>query len=296
MDDLIRELNRRHKIALTKMGYDFIFAICDYLDLLVLNSSIQQLLQEEQQNLHNPNNISKSYKYLHTNVYEPLRNKSETFKEAFSHFQWLTEEDKKTNSLLDLIELHISPAGKAFRQRKKYIKHLDAIHPRILVLLKNKQFIGANEIVDSTPTEFIKLRNSLGVTPDSKWSDITIRFKNFDDIEISHKNKSIDSDAEQLKFIDARSGKPKQSWTMLKTLALSNGVFPLHKLPTQKDRDKWVSTKKTLSDQLQKIFGISEYPFYAFDKDSDSYKVRFKIIPESSELMVGMHHRLPDKD
>lgn len=230
MDALIRELNRRHKIALSHLGIEFLPCTCSYLDLLVLEKNVQDILQrqEQEKDLGSPDNIWQAYHQLYINIYEPIRIKHVVLEKHFSHFTKLSDEDRHASEARQMFLFLMPNSGKAMRQRNKYRKSLTLLHDQMVILLKNKELIPSP--MDYKPTS---LALALGTSPKSLWQDITIRFKEpGTNLEISYGDKSYSTTHEQLEFVSKLNGTtPKLYWTFLRAMAVNpeTGVFPLHK-------------------------------------------------------------------
>jgi hypothetical protein len=280
MDALIKELNRRHKKTVSKFSPDFLFELCSYMELLVWDTTAQEILkgqkQEQEAGTHDPTNIWLSYFKLYNRVYEPLKILKVDPNKHFSHFYSLKETDRESPFFLFMFANPLFV--KAFWQRLKYRNWLDDLHGQIVTLLKDKELLPNRTAYRTTP-----LASALGITPQSLWQDITIKFKTpGTNLEIFYKDKSYSTNHEDLGFVSKLNGiKPKLYWTFLRAMALNKeaGVFPLANF-NRAEREQHNKTKYFLANHLKQLFGIETDPFEPYDKDKQAYKIKIKLVPE----------------
>jgi hypothetical protein len=283
MQSLIDKLNNRFERAKHKISEQFIFDLCDYLDLFFIEPSLKEIM-EYQKTLPQGHyqSIRKEYNKLITEVYEPVQKnpEKEAVKKLFPSFYHRHEEDRERFFLI------FNPfTWRAGWLRLVYTNNLVELHKRILISLENKSVIksdsNSNVEIIATPTQPSKLRTSLGLAPETKWSDITIKFNNAYDIEVVHKSKSYQSNHEELGFKDNRKdNEPKQSWQFLQILSMNSGTYPMQeymgKTRTAKEKDK-----QFLASNFKDIFGIDDDPFEPFNSSlNDYYKIKVNLIPE----------------
>ena len=143
MVNLIDELKIRYDIAQSKFCADFLYALCDYMDLLVGHKVLNELLLQNRMFPKDDfQNIWEPYQTLLLEVYDPVRSKPESVKKKFKSFFRLEKMDRRPIMLLG------NPWGwKAAWQRYVYKIRLERIHERVLILLKNKELLEAQELV-----------------------------------------------------------------------------------------------------------------------------------------------------
>lgn len=125
----------------------------------------------------------------------------------------------------------------------------------------------------------------LKVNSETKWEDITIKFINISDIEISiGKTKHITNYAE-IGFSDQRvpnqhdNTSQKQSWKFLILLATGMGSLDFGKL-TAEEKTKCKKQKQELSNILKSYFSLPDDPFEKYDKDKAIFKIKINLIPD----------------
>ena len=117
---------------------------------------------------------------------------------------------------------------------------------------------------------------SINLPPNTKFSDITIEFKNGCDVVISHKDKKIaDTDFKQMGFYDKRTRNPNKQWGFLRALADNYGQIDWSS-SVASDKNKKI--KQRLSESLKKVFDLSEDPFEDY-KENKAYRIKIKLIP-----------------
>jgi hypothetical protein len=152
MANLIDELKVRHDIAQSKYCADFLYSLCDYIDLLAMHPVLNKLLLENRMFPKDDfQNIWEPYQTLLLEVYEPIRSAPELAKKRFSSFFWLDEMDRRPFMLL------ANPKGwKAAWKKYVYKNRLAKIHERVLILLKNKEFFETPEPVQALQASQVK--------------------------------------------------------------------------------------------------------------------------------------------
>lgn len=146
------------------------------------------------------------------------------------------------------------------------------------------------------------------LSPEDKWEDITIQFKNGNDVDIKIKDKTFRSDYKAMGFEDKRTRNPDMQWELLIRLSENNGEIDWQSYPQNKnsnarlteqefgvEKDKDIKTqnrgfsykkapdstkkaKQLLAKELKAFFGIKEDPFFPYRKEG-SYKIKIILIP-----------------
>ena len=153
-------------------------------------------------------------------------------------------------------------------------------------------------------------QNIVGVYPNAKWQDITIKFKNGHDVDITIKDKTTRSDYRKVGFEDKRTRKPNKQWGLLIELSKNKGELSWQSYPADKNinarkneeffgvssqeegggkinkgfsyikaPDEKRKTKQLLAKGLKTYFNINEDPFFSYQKEG-SYKIKINLIPE----------------
>lgn len=168
---------------------------------------------------------------------------------------------------------------------KKFIKnkgYLDKLENILEITNLNKEiienkFIKTDNEEIKPPSEII---TELGITENTQWEDIEIRFKNNYDVKITTNNKSFDSDYEKMGFADKRKNKDtkaKESWNLLLLFSVNNNIFPFSDLNIIK-KVKQKKQKQELNKLLKAYFGIADDPI-VHNKITKNYEMKIKLIP-----------------
>jgi hypothetical protein len=124
------------------------------------------------------------------------------------------------------------------------------------------------------------------VPQNTRWEEITIKFKNDFDVNVIIKGKEYTSNYEKMGFADKRikktneKAKANDGWQFLFLLSTSDGIFPINKL-TGKEKKQRIKQKQSLSKSLKKLFSTIEDndPFYEYNDIDKNYKIKIKLIP-----------------
>ena len=126
------------------------------------------------------------------------------------------------------------------------------------------------------------------IPKNTRWEEITIKFKNEFDVDVGAKGKTYSSDYEKMGFADKRIKKSKEKakthndWTFLILLSTQEGIFPLDSLQT-KERKQKIKQKQSLSKKLVEAFpqikDTDPDPFYGYNDIEKNYKIKIKLIP-----------------
>ncbi len=268
MDTLWQELERRHTRAREKGGYDFLYAVCDYMDLLDKNKTLQNIMLSEKENTDADVSVWKNYQLLYTDVYEPVRYKPDQAKRWYWNFKLLSRD-------IPLLFLLINPLSFwALIDRKKYRDQMTKVHERVLLLLKNQEYI---ELKEQTPIPAVVL----GLPIVTDWEKVKISFLNSHEVHIFVDNTSIKTDLTAMGFADKRkrkteAAKPRRSWQLLYLLSTQNGVLDTNKHGTPQ------KAKEELAAFLQTFFGLTEDPFHKWSTETHEYAIKIKLVPEQT--------------
>ena len=115
-----------------------------------------------------------------------------------------------------------------------------------------------------------------------KWEEITIRFLNGDDVQITAKGLVFSSNCELMGFQNEKTKTPNLQWTLLKILSMKNGYlnWDNNKNLDKKTRDNTKKQKQELSEKLSIYFNSVEgSPFFEY-KAENGYKIKMHLIPE----------------
>lgn len=140
---------------------------------------------------------------------------------------------------------------------------------------------------------------SINLPENTKWEDITIRFMDDDNVEISVKGRTFcTTNFAEMGFENAKTGRPDYQWDILKLMALQKGEFSWKDKTSDsiKDRFKYKKRKQKLKDALKKHFQLSESPFYSYKKEG-VYKIKINLIrPFSDQSEMTRTHEDDDED
>ncbi len=138
---------------------------------------------------------------------------------------------------------------------------------------------------------------------DAKWSDITITFKNSQDVEVQYKdNKMGVFSHEQLGFArgNTEMNSPNKLWLLLEMLAMAEEFVSDKKVVLTKghlkDENVVEKQKSSLSMSLRLALGIQEEPFEKYTQEQ-GYRPKFRLRPEpvlrgDGELYSSGHQHL----
>lgn len=111
---------------------------------------------------------------------------------------------------------------------------------------------------------------------DLKWTEITIKFLNGEEVILTIRRETQQTNYQALGFEDERKQRPNMQWEFLKGLAETGGQIAWG---DKKASLKGKKHKQLLSDALKKYFHIDDDPFYPY-KNERAYKIKINLIPE----------------
>jgi len=115
-----------------------------------------------------------------------------------------------------------------------------------------------------------------------KWEEITIRFLNNNEAQITARELVYQVSYELMGFQDEKSKKPNFQWNLLKLLSLKNGYlnWDNNRELDIKARDRIKKQKQELLERLKVYFHTVEGdPFFNYREES-GYKIKIQLIPE----------------
>ena len=127
------------------------------------------------------------------------------------------------------------------------------------------------------------------------WEDITIKFKNYYDVEICVKDKLWETASNEdmgcyRSNLNNEENNSDKQWEFLQKLSVSNGNFDLNFTTNAKEKDRIEQWKGKLSNNLIAYFNIKGDPFHKY-KEKGIYQTKFKI--ESYPKLRGDGEILP---
>ncbi len=207
--------------------------------------------------------------------------------EAGQKEEELTEDERKK-----LQEYRLEKAKRAEEYQRQKIELAKKQKPQVVIpkidigieLKKSKDLAEENNKNKKVNS---KISKRLGITKDTKWEDITFKFINEYDIEISYDNAKVKTDYKELGFADMRKEKAGitkavEAYEFLQIISANNGHYPLSGTEG-KERKKALQNRKDLQKILKTIFRpIKTSPFKNLNnfklKNADYY-LRLKLIP-----------------
>lgn len=143
-----------------------------------------------------------------------------------------------------------------------------------------------------TKKEVLFSQPKIDVPDGAKWSDMTIAFKNSQDVEVRFKDTRLGIFShEQLGFArgNTEMNSPNKLWLLLEMLAMAEEFESDQKIVLTNDHLKDVfkckkvnvieKQKSSLSMSLRQAFGIHEDPFEKYTNEQ-GYRPKFKLRPE----------------
>jgi len=127
---------------------------------------------------------------------------------------------------------------------------------------------------------------SLPMPKGVKWKDVSIKFRNGNDVTVQVGDKSKKSNYAEMGMSDGRNSSPTKAWHMLKILADQNGVIPKSK------KESVSTTISALRKALKGYFGLDDDPI-PFSSPDQEYKAKFQIKPET-DLESTLRNTNPD--
>jgi hypothetical protein len=317
MADLIEELNQRHKKVHNRLSEQFFNSLYDYIDLTVQHPLLQEIIKEQKGQPDNFHSIWPHYQRLYTEVYEFIRdNPLAVVKKKYDRYYYM--EDSDLDSMLAKIIWFFNPLTFwSLIKRKRYCYTLDTVHDGLMMSIRTRVSLSSPPIptqpqllataqqpalVAEPQTSYRKhpeAHRTLELNDKSKWQDITIEFTSIFDVKIIYHGKKLKADYIDLGFADGRNknqenGKRKKSWNTLMEMSANKGILDLgNHNPAEKEIYK--KHKQEISKLLQAFFGLPFDPFEQFEEETQSYKTKFKLLPDMGDIMVGMHRELEEE-
>lgn len=212
----------------------------------------------------------------------------------------------------EIIKIIGKPKFKAvfYTDINENIMVLDPIKFKILNIEPIRKLSEKIEFGDKKNEILIKKR---GVQPiklpsGTEWQDITIRFLDADNVEITTKDFLHTTNYKEMGFEDKNKKMPDSQWGFLQLLSSSrfNGELSWEKLKEKtnfkenisvKEMQTFRKKKQNLSDILKSYFQIQGSPFYNYTKEK-AYKIKFALIryPGQEDLIKPSEEELKEKD
>lgn len=125
---------------------------------------------------------------------------------------------------------------------------------------------------------------SVELPPGTKWGNITIRFIDNDNVEITAGDLICTRNYQEMGHEDRKQKRPDKQWQFLQLLSLQGGELSWdnNQKMSLKDIDAVKKKKQRLSDALKNCFGIKEDPFYSYRKEG-AYRIKINLISEPTE-------------
>jgi len=128
----------------------------------------------------------------------------------------------------------------------------------------------------AAPLPYKKQIFPLKLAPNTRWKDITIKFKDGHTVNIEAKDLNVCVNYKDMGFEDERSRLPNKQWKLLQLLAHYKGEL----FWGQPGADEKVKKKKQLlADTLKVYFQIEEDPFLRYEYQK-TYKIKINLIPD----------------
>lgn len=179
----------------------------------------------------------------------------------------------KFQKILKWLGLEKTESDRLVPQCKVYLR---IFHTQLLDKIVDLEFDHSDIVV---PSEVVK---TLGLTPESKWEDLTIIFTHEFEVRIRNKDKiEFKTTHKRMGFADERrknSTEAVASWRLLQLLAVQDGKVVLSSLKP-KDRERRNKQKQDLSAILKSYFQIQGDPFFKTNKEVAEYSIKIKLVP-----------------
>ena len=116
----------------------------------------------------------------------------------------------------------------------------------------------------------------------AKWQDFVLEFTADEMMTVSCKGKDHKQfSAEDLQMRDKRTKKPKKAWTFLQAMAVANGNMSVN------DIDKVKKTKQEVSENLQRVFQLTDDDPIVWENNDTAYQTKFIIRGGDKLTMAG---------
>ncbi|MDD4333258.1 MAG: hypothetical protein PHT51_04045 [Patescibacteria group bacterium] len=165
--------------------------------------------------------------------------------------------------------------------------------PLIITSKKTEQIgeEGIKKLIESVVEELLDKRREklFGILknkfpyqlpPDTKWEEITIKFRDRHNITIIFKKIMHNTNYAEMGFNDKRKLKPNLQWILLENLSKTNGQICW----TDENANMVIKKKKQLLvNSLKKYFCLDTDPFYPYSK-REGYRIKINLISEKESI------------
>ncbi len=187
-----------------------------------------------------------------------------------------------------IIQMKILPEFHRYYKILYDYKSQKADSVRKMVVDKQPQTTSKSEPKKEIVRQGVLKKDLLFPIPaNTRWEDITLKFKNKFDVEVIIKGKKHESDYEKMGFADKRVKKTEEktkandAWDFLFLLSTLKGIFPIDSL-TGKEKGKKLKQKQTLSKSLIALFPTIKDDPVEYNDMERNYKIKIKLIPEKT--------------
>lgn len=270
------ELERRYKEALSANKLLFLTYAQGYFGFIDKTPSLKAILLDDKKHRIEKikNKTGNDLDFMFWPLYQYMPGMIEKLNKE-EGFGAIPIHEKTSQKLLKWLGLEKSESDRLIPRYKAALK---LFHIQLLDRISEQEFGHTNIVV---PSEVIK---ALGLTPESRWEDLTIIFTHEFEVGIRYKAKpELKTTHERMGFADERkkgSTKAVESWQLLQTLAALNGKISFSSLK-QKEREQRKKSKQELNSILKRYFQIQDDPFFKFNKHTGEYQIKIKLIPLS---------------
>jgi hypothetical protein len=172
--------------------------------------------------------------------------------------------------ILNILDLN---SGKLSYKERFFRNTLKIFHDQIL-----RRVISEELGISKTPQP-TEAMTRLGLTQYDKWEDIEIVLMDEFNVRVRYKeDREYITDVQKMGFADERikdKMHAKDSWKFLHTLAANNGNIVLGRITEKQKKDK-----QDLTKTLKLYFQIPGDPFYETDKETSTYRIKLKLVPD----------------
>ena len=131
-----------------------------------------------------------------------------------------------------------------------------------------------------------------------KWEEITIRFLNGGEVQITARDLIYSADFESMGFKNEKNKGPTMQWNLLRTFSIKGGIISWENNQDLevKTRDRIKKQKQELSDKLKFYFNKVEGDPFSDYKKEGGYKIKINLIPEQGiDLsLLNTEHAIED--
>ena len=205
---------------------------------------------------------------------------------ALSEFRFLD-----TLLAFELLEEYVTIASLYFKEKDLYC--FLTINDKLIKQFEHESELSVNHdkttsskgvlTINNKPDEY---KNILSLPLETKWSDVNIRWKNGNDVEITLNNdanfKKI-IDYKELDFYDYKKKGPNMNWQILSSLAIYHGKMGWENIEKQGQRQLRAFQKRIseLRKQLKVIFDLEGDPIETYPNEKE-YIIKINLIPEKN--------------